>query len=197
MQEDALAEATGTTEQADGEAGDEAALLDLGLGKKKKKKKAKARLWLASMQVRVHQAAQGLGLAAAPRLLPLLRVRTAARGRERGTCAQARADDDFSLDTEEQAEGEDAAEDGATNGTGLPWDGSDRDYIYEELLGARPRPGLRGRGSFVAAAGRLTPARPQTACSASSRRTTRADRRETSDGGQAAPGERPPPNDLN
>ena len=30
---------------------------------------------------------------------------------------------------------EDGEEDGATPSSGLPWEGSDRDYTYEELLG--------------------------------------------------------------
>ena len=52
---------------------------------------------------------------------------------------QARADDDLNLDVEEAQDGEAEAKDStATNGHGLPWEGSDRDYIYEELLGALP-----------------------------------------------------------
>ena len=48
---------------------------------------------------------------------------------------QARADDDLNLDTEDAPEDEAEADDSNTNGHGLPWEGSDRDYVYEELLG--------------------------------------------------------------
>ena len=50
-------------------------------------------------------------------------------------CVQARADDDLNLDVEDPQEGEAEAEDAKTNGHSLPWEGSDRDYVYEELLG--------------------------------------------------------------
>ena len=114
LQEDALAEATGAAEEpeADGDEAGDAAPLDLGLGKKKKKKKAKA------------------GPCALLKAAP-----TKCADHRPWLAGQARTDDDFSLDTEDAPEGEPEAEDAATNGNGLPWDGSDRDYIYEELLG--------------------------------------------------------------
>lgn len=37
---------------------------------------------------------------------------------------------------DENAEPADGDEGTATTGNGLPWDGTDRDYTYEELLGA-------------------------------------------------------------
>lgn len=36
---------------------------------------------------------------------------------------------------DENAEPADGEEGTATTGNGLPWDGTDRDYTYEELLG--------------------------------------------------------------
>ena len=51
------------------------------------------------------------------------------------SAVQARADDDLNLDTEDAPEDEAEADDSKTNGHGLPWEGSDRDYVYEELLG--------------------------------------------------------------
>ncbi len=48
---------------------------------------------------------------------------------------QARAEEEFGLDENaEPAEGDDGA---GTTGSGLPWDGTDRDYTYEELLGMK------------------------------------------------------------
>lgn len=47
-------------------------------------------------------------------------------------------DDELALDAEDGAEGEVEGDGPVTSGSGLPWDGSDRDYIYEELLG-KPR----------------------------------------------------------
>ena len=44
--------------------------------------------------------------------------------------AKARGEDDFG-GLEESGEGEG----GERGGQGLPWEGSDRDYTYEELLG--------------------------------------------------------------
>ena len=45
-------------------------------------------------------------------------------------------DDEYALDGEEPAADGEADGDGpVTSGSGLPWDGSDRDYLYEELLG--------------------------------------------------------------
>lgn len=66
------------------------------------------------------------------------------------TCVQARGEDEFGLD----GEGE---EGGARSGGGLPWEGSDRDYTYEELLGERgahpgadtPAPTREGGGAAV------------------------------------------------
>ena len=69
---------------------------------------------------------------------------------------QARDQDEFGLDGEEGA-GADGAEGAGADGeqkrggSGLPWEGSDRDYTYEELLGMcavvatswLPRLGLR------------------------------------------------------
>jgi hypothetical protein len=54
-------------------------------------------------------------------------------------CTQ-RAEEEFGgLDEEKGGDdNEEAAENGTattTQGSGLPWDGSDRDYTYEELLG--------------------------------------------------------------
>ncbi len=45
---------------------------------------------------------------------------------------QARDEEDFGEDTALADDGEAAA---AQTGSGLPWDGSDRDYTYDELLG--------------------------------------------------------------
>ena len=45
---------------------------------------------------------------------------------------QARDEEDFG---DEVGPAEDGEEDGATPSSGLPWEGSDRDYTYEELLG--------------------------------------------------------------
>lgn len=47
---------------------------------------------------------------------------------------QARADEDAG-EGEEAAEVEADGEAAEASGSGLPWDGSDRDYHYEELLG--------------------------------------------------------------
>ena len=53
---------------------------------------------------------------------------------------QARDQDEFGLDGEEGAGADGADGAGADGeqkrgGSGLPWEGSDRDYTYEELLG--------------------------------------------------------------
>ena len=48
---------------------------------------------------------------------------------------QARLDEEYTLDPEETADGEADGEGPTASGSGLPWDGSDRDYLYEELLG--------------------------------------------------------------
>ena len=45
---------------------------------------------------------------------------------------QARDEEDFGDEVGLVEEGE---EDGAAPSSGLPWEGSDRDYTYEELLG--------------------------------------------------------------
>lgn len=44
-------------------------------------------------------------------------------------CVQARGEDEFG-----RLDG-DGEEGGARSGGGLPWEGSDRDYTFEELLG--------------------------------------------------------------
>lgn len=46
---------------------------------------------------------------------------------------QARDEEDFGDDV---APVEDGEEDTANPSSGLPWEGSDRDYTYDELLGA-------------------------------------------------------------
>ena len=46
-----------------------------------------------------------------------------------------RAEDDVIEATEATASAAEASATEATTGSGLPWDGSDRDYTYEELLG--------------------------------------------------------------
>lgn len=46
--------------------------------------------------------------------------------------AQARDEEDFG---DEAVPAEDGDEDGEKPSSGLPWEGSDRDYTYEELLG--------------------------------------------------------------
>ena len=46
---------------------------------------------------------------------------------------QARDEDDFGDDVAPAAE--DGEEENATPSSGLPWEGSDRDYTYDELLG--------------------------------------------------------------
>lgn len=52
---------------------------------------------------------------------------------------QVRAEEDLGLgEGGEGAEGGEGGEDKA--GSGLPWEGSDRDYSYEELLGERAAP---------------------------------------------------------
>lgn len=48
---------------------------------------------------------------------------------------QARADDDAAVEGDEAPEVEADGEAAEASGSGLPWDGSDRDYHYEELLG--------------------------------------------------------------
>ena len=50
----------------------------------------------------------------------------------RAVVLQAREEEDFGDDTAPADEGEEGA---AQAGSGLPWDGSDRDYTYDELLG--------------------------------------------------------------
>jgi hypothetical protein len=112
--------------------------------------------------------------------------------------AKARAEDDFGgLDAE-------GGEEGTQRAGGLPWEGSDRDYTYEELLGERGRQEWvptaltwqsRCPGEVAAKerqvdvgqqhcatlppplspiAARSHVMRPQTACLASSRPTTRS-----------------------
>lgn len=68
-----------------------------------------------------------------------------------GLAYMQRAEEEFGgLDEEKEAgENDEAAENGTattTQGSGLPWDGSDRDYTYEELLGELPYPGGRSGG---------------------------------------------------
>lgn len=49
---------------------------------------------------------------------------------------QARGEDEFGAEGEAGADGGEGGEgEGKAGGSGLPWDGSDRDYTYEELLG--------------------------------------------------------------
>lgn len=52
--------------------------------------------------------------------------------------AQARAEEEAGEADEAAAEGEADGEAAEASGSGLPWDGSDRDYHYEELLGGSP-----------------------------------------------------------
>ena len=44
-------------------------------------------------------------------------------------------DEEYAMETEEAADGEADGEGPVASGSGLPWDGTDRDYKYEELLG--------------------------------------------------------------
>ena len=53
---------------------------------------------------------------------------------------QARAEDEAADGEELAADGEADGEGPVTSGTGLPWDGTDRDYHYEELLGKPAEP---------------------------------------------------------
>lgn len=51
--------------------------------------------------------------------------------------SQARGDEEFlEADADEGPEGEGGADENEeVASSGLPWEGSDRDYVYEELLG--------------------------------------------------------------
>ena len=68
---------------------------------------------------------------------------------------QVRTEEDLGLG--EGGEGGEAGEgaEGAKAGSGLPWEGSDRDYSYEELLGecTAPGPALRGVRGCLSPAG--------------------------------------------
>lgn len=48
--------------------------------------------------------------------------------------AKARADDEFGADEAGEELGEDGAKEAGASASGLPWDGTDRDYTYEEML---------------------------------------------------------------
>ncbi len=57
---------------------------------------------------------------------------------------KARASELEGLEEPEEGEGADADGDGGRTHAGLPWDGTDRDYSYEELLGmSRPAHALQ------------------------------------------------------
>ncbi len=67
---------------------------------------------------------------------------------------KARASELEGLEEPEEGEGADADGDGGRTHAGLPWDGTDRDYSYEELLGmSRPAKRHCAAGHFVCCAG--------------------------------------------
>ncbi len=67
---------------------------------------------------------------------------------------KARASELEGLEEPEEGEGADADGDGGRTHAGLPWDGTDRDYSYEELLGmSRPATSPCAAGHHVYCAG--------------------------------------------